>query len=301
MTQHGPTKVALVQAENRGDGVRRSIETLGVNPVEGKKVLLKPNFNTADPYPASTHMDALRELIVHLRELGAEAVTIGERSGPPVTREVMEELGVFDLATDLDVEVVDFDALPPEDLVKVDAPESHWEDGFLVPRMVRDAECIVLTPCLKTHRPSRSFTMALKLAVGIVPKANTTFMKELHGSSHIRKMIGEINVAYEPDLIVLDAMEAFVDGGPSSGTKKRTDLFLAGTDRVAIDAVGVAILKVLGSTPDIMDQKIFAQEQISRAVELGIGVGSPGDIELVAGDPGSEDYVGKIRRVLDQG
>ncbi len=295
------TKVAVVKAQNRHDGVRRSIDMLGINPVDGKNVLLKPNFNTADPYPASSDIDTVRELILYLQEMGAESITIGERSGPPLSREVMEEWGVFELAADLGVEVVNFDELSPEDLVKVDVPGSHWEDGFLVPRMVKEAECLVLTPCLKTHRPSKSFTMALKLAVGIVPKAGTTYMKELHSSPNIRKMIAEINVGYDPDLIVLDAMEAFVDGGPSTGTRKRADLFLAGTDRIAIDAVGVAILKVLGSTPEIMDQDIFAQQQISRAVELGLGISSPEDIEILASEPVDEDFVGRIQSVLNEG
>jgi uncharacterized protein (DUF362 family) len=48
-------------------------------------------------------------------------------------------------------------------------------------------------------------------------------------------------------LIVLDGIEAFTDQGTMIGTRKRADVILAGTDRVAIDAVGVALLKSLGS------------------------------------------------------
>ncbi len=60
-------------------------------------------------------------------------------------------------------------------------------------------------------------------------------------------MIAEINLGYRPQLIVLDGVEAFVDGGPSTGKKVEADVFVGGTDRVAVDAVGVAILKDLGS------------------------------------------------------
>ncbi|MFP4201320.1 MAG: hypothetical protein ACLFS8_07935, partial [Clostridia bacterium] len=59
------TKVAVVKAQNRHDGVRRSIDMLGINPVDGKNVLLKPNFNTADPYPASSNIDTVRELVLY--------------------------------------------------------------------------------------------------------------------------------------------------------------------------------------------------------------------------------------------
>jgi uncharacterized protein (DUF362 family) len=123
-------------------------------------------------------------------------------------------------------------------------------------------------------------------------------MRELHSSPDQRKMIAEINVAYSPALIVLDGLEAFVDGGPMTGVKKTANVFLAGTDRVAIDAVAVAILKELGSNETIMGKKVFAHEQIARAVELGLGVSSPKAIEIVASGADSEEYARKIRQIL---
>ena len=168
-------------------------------------------------------------------------------------------------------------------------------------KMIKEAECIVATPCLKTHQFGGIFTMALKLAVGLVPKAGTTYMKELHSSPHMRKMIAEINYGYKTCLFVMDAMQAFVEGGPMTRKKKETGLFVAGTDPVAIDAVGVAILKELGSNPEIMNSAIFEQEQIARAVVLGLGVASPEAVELVTGDAQSEEYARKIRGILAQG
>ena len=141
--------------------------------------------------------------------------------------------------------------------------------------------------------------MSLKLAVGITNKRNMT---ELHSSFRsMRKMIAEINQAYAPSLIVLDAIEAFVDGGPMTGKKKRADVILAGTDRIAIDAVGLAILKEIGSNEAVMGRKIFEQEQISRAVELGLGIKRPEDIELVSGDADSRAYAEKLKGILLQG
>jgi uncharacterized protein (DUF362 family) len=59
-------------------------------------------------------------------------------------------------------------------------------------------------------------------------------------------MIAEINAVYNPVLVVLDGVEAFIENGPDRGTKVWGELILAGTDRVAIDAVGVALLRSLG-------------------------------------------------------
>jgi uncharacterized protein (DUF362 family) len=141
--------------------------------------------------------------------------------------------------------------------------------------------------------------MSLKLSIGVVHKRN---MSELHSSLRsMRKMIAEVNQAYKPSLIVMDAIEAFVDGGPMEGTRKRADLFLAGTDRIAIDAAGIAVLKDLGSNEAIMGKKIFEQEQIGRAVELGLGVVRPEDIEIVTGDEAGKRYAERLKGILLKG
>ena len=141
--------------------------------------------------------------------------------------------------------------------------------------------------------------MSLKLAVGLTPK---NLMRELHGSSdHQRHMIAEINQGYTPQLIVLDGVEAFVDGGPSRGSKKQANVIVAGTDRVAVDAVGIAILKDLGSNDAIMGTKIFQQEQIQRAVEVGLGISGPDQIELIAPDNASQEYTKTLRKILSEG
>ena len=111
-------------------------------------------------------------------------------------------------------------------------------------------------------------------------------------------MIAEINAAYAPDLIVMDGVEAFVTGGPAKGKKVEAGVVLAATDRVAIDAVGVAILRLFGTTKEVSQGRIFDQEQIARAVELGLGVDTPERIQLVTADPESRDYATQISQVL---
>ncbi|MGB9894247.1 MAG: DUF362 domain-containing protein, partial [Candidatus Saccharicenans sp.] len=170
--------------------------------------------------------------------------------------------------------------------------------GFLVARPVIEAEALVSTCCLKTHGYGGVFTMSLKNSVGIVPRQGHTYMRELHSSPHQRRMIAEINYAYQPTLIILDGLVAYVDKGPMVGPRKEANVFLAGTDRVAVDAVAVAILKELGSNDAIMKPKIFDQEQIARAVELGLGVRSPADIIIETPDGASEAYASKIRQIL---
>jgi len=291
-------KVVLVKTQDRGEGVKKCLEILNTNPFQGKNVLIKPNFNTSDQTPGSTHNDTLRAILARIKEMGGKDVTIGDRSGPEPTEQVLQKKGIYDLAGEFDAEVVNFDELGEDGYVKVNIPKMHWQDGFLIAGPVANAECIVSTCCLKTHQYGGVITMSLKNSVGIVPAKGQPFMRELHASPAQRKMIAEINIAYKPALVIMDGLEAFVDGGPMKGTRKMANVFLAGTDRVAIDAVGTAILKDLKSNDEIMRPPVYAQEQIARAVELGLGATSGADITIETGDKLSEAYAAKIRRIL---
>ena len=245
----GKSRVILVKTEDRTEGVRKCLDLLGFNPFQGKNVLIKPNFNTSDETPGSTHNDTLKALLAGIRDRGAKGLAVGDRSGPEPTEQVFEKKGIRALAGAFDAELLNFDEMGPDGYVKITPPGSHWKDGFLVPNCLVEAECVVSTCCLKTHGFGGVFTMSLKNSVGAVPR-------------------------------------------------KDAGIFLAGTDRVAVDAVGVAILKELGSNDAIMKPAVFAQEQIARAVELGLGVSSAEGIVIETPDPASETYAGEIRKIL---
>ena len=299
MDEDSMTKVALVSTKNRGEGVRNAIDLIELGPFRSKCVVLKPNFNTADPTPGSTHNDTLRSLVLTLKHMGAKEITLAERSGPgDSTRSVMEKKGIFELAQELNFKICNLEEAGPEDWSKIEPGESHWSQGFHFPRIYLEAESIVQTCCLKTHAYGGHFTLSLKNSVGLVPLKGYPYMGELHSSRYQRQMIAEINTAYSPDLVVMDGVEAFVDGGPDHGTKVKADVILAGTDRVAIDAAGVAILRLFGTTPEVSQGAIFEQEQIARAAELGLGVSLAREIQLVTGDTRSEAMAVQIRDIL---
>jgi uncharacterized protein (DUF362 family) len=297
--------VAFVKTTDRAAGIQRAIDLLSLDKFRGRDLFIKPNFNSSDPTPGSTHEDTLVALMRKLKAMGAGPLAIGDRSGMGNTREVMNKKSAFQMGKELDAKVVVFDELGPDDWELVKQQDTHWEQGFALPHPVRKAGGIVQTCCLKTHRYGGHFTLSLKNSVGLaakfVPGNPYNFMRELHSSPHQRRMIAEINAAYKPDLIVLDGIQAFVNGGPDQGKMVQANVILAGTDRVAIDAVGVALLRHFGTTPEVSQGAIFEQEQIARAVQLKIGVTSPKQVELVTGDRESAEYAKQIRAVLDGG
>jgi uncharacterized protein (DUF362 family) len=195
-----------------------------------------------------------------------------------------------------------FDELMPEDWVMIQPAGGHWENGFPFARPCLEAEALVQTCCLKTHRYGGHFTLSLKNSVGMVakrhPQMDHDFMQELHSSPHQRRMIAEINTTYTPSLIVLDGVEAFISGGPDVGERVFPEVILAATDRIAIDVVGIALMRHFGCKTEAGKGKIFEQEQIARAVELGLGVDKPEKIEFLTGDPDSAVYSEKIKEIL---
>ncbi|TET06650.1 MAG: DUF362 domain-containing protein [Candidatus Thorarchaeota archaeon] len=289
------TNVAVISTNDRVYGVNKSFELLGINPAKGRNVVLKPNFNTADPPPASTDMDTFRQIIVKIREMGAKSITVAERCGPANTEEAFKKKGLYELAEEFDLEIVNLSTIPEEEWVMKNPAGNHWKDGFLFAKVFDEAEVVIETCCLKTHQYGGHFTLSLKNATALVPREGFDYMKELHSSPHQRKMIAEINSAYKWDLIIMDGIVSFVDGGPMEGTRKDANVFVAGTDKIAIDAIGVALLRMLGTTQNVSNGPIFEQEQIARAVELGIGISSLDEIEFLTDSTKSEKLVGQIK------
>jgi uncharacterized protein (DUF362 family) len=293
-----------VKTQDRADGVRRALALLGLNPAHGNRVLLKPNFNSAHTAPGSTHNDVLRTLVEELWDMGASSITVADRSGMGNTRQVMEQKGIPGLAQALGFQTLVFDDLEDDEWVMMRARDSYWERGFPIARQCLETDALVQTCCLKTHRFGGHFTLSLKNSVGMVAKFGPgdgyNYMSELHSSRSQRRMIADINAAYTPALVVMDGVEAFVNAGPDTGKLVQPEVVLAGTDRVAIDAVGVALLRHFGTTPEVSTGPIFGLEQIARAVDLDLGIDSPDKIQLLTDDAPSAGYADTIRNILLQ-
>jgi len=296
------SEIHLLLTEDRITGVEKILEYADISTLASQTVLVKPNFNSSDPAPGSTHPDTLRKLLEFIQSQGAARIVVGDRSGMGDTREVMVELGVYKLADEMGVEVIAFDELPEDQWERVTLQNSHWKKGFAVPRILSEVDVIIQTCCLKTHKFGGHFTMSLKNSVGLVAKKipgdKHDYMRELHVSRSQREMIAEINIAYKPDLILLDGIEAFTRGGPAKGTLVSPHVLLTGRDRVAIDAIGVAILRKYGTTRAVGRNSIFEHPQIAHAARLGIGVNSPDQIHIITHDENSEQFAEEIMKIL---
>lgn len=295
------SKVYVIKTSDRKEGIKELFEHFESGSLSGKKAAIKANYNSADPFPASTHIDTLSAIVDELKGRGARVV-IAERSGMGDTKEVLEAMGVMELAKKKGFDVVILDELKGSEWIGEAPGKSHWKRGFLFPKLFKEADTVVQTCCLKTHRFGGHFTMSLKNSVGMVaaygPDDGYGYMSELHSSRYQRQMIAEINTAYKPEFVIMDGIQGFSKGGPEAGTLIEPGIIIAGNDRVAIDAVGVAVLRIYGTTSDVSKGNVFEQEQIARAAELGIGASGAEDIEIIPVNDEAQDICSLIRESL---
>jgi uncharacterized protein (DUF362 family) len=295
-------EVYILKTTNRATGVPTIINKFDLGGYFDKHVALKANFNSADPFPASTHLETLRAIVEALKSAGTSKITLAERSGMGNTEQVLDKMGVFSLSRELDFEAVVLDNVDKNDWIKCDRDGTHWLAGFHIAKVFLKADKVVQTCCLKTHRFGGHFTLSLKNSVGLIanriPGEIYEHMWELHSSPFQRQMIAEINSHYNVDFVLMDGIKAFVTAGPEKGKVVEPGLLLASQDRVAIDAVGVAILKMYGAKGRVGEAEVFEQDQLKRAAELGIGVKSADEIQLVPLTDESRAAAEKIEQVL---
>jgi uncharacterized protein (DUF362 family) len=297
------SKVYVIKTSDRREGIKELFEHFESGSLSGKKVAIKANYNSADPFPASTHLDTLSAIVDEFKGRGARVV-MAERSGMGDTREVLEVMGVMELAKKKEFDVIILDELEGSEWRREAPDKSHWKRGFLFPKLFREADAVVQICCLKTHRFGGHFTMSLKNGVGMVaaydPDDGYGYMSELHSSRYQRQMIAEINTAYEPGFIIMDGVQGFSKGGPEAGTLIEPGIMIGGNDRVAIDAVGVAVLRIYGTTGEVSKGEVFEQEQIARAAELGIGASGAQDIEIIPVNSEAQEICSLVRKTLNR-
>jgi len=268
----------LVAKAIAGEDVRASVDRviallghLGQAIERGDRVLVKPNFNSADPYPGSTDLVFLHAVIEILLEAGAR-VTVGESSGGVwrPTRNVLQKIGMFELVRDLGVELVAFEDRA-DDWVRIKI-DGDYLGAVSMPRSAYEADKIVYLPCMKTHSIAR-FSGALKLAVGFMHPGER---RALH-ARHLEQKVAEISMCWQPDLIVMDGRKAFVSGGPDRGQLAEPGLMLASGDLVAIDVEAMKVLlSYEGKNKLVADP--WQSPQIVTALKHGLGVGEGGYI-----------------------
>ena len=239
---------------------------------EGDQILLKPNFNTGDVPPGSSDPDFVKAVIELLYERGASKVILGESSMFSLsTRKVLEDTSMLSKAEEARAEVAPFEE---GKWVKVSTGGKYLRTVSL-PERALAANKLVYVCCMKTHRWAK-FTLSLKLAVGFM-KPSERMM--LH-ARNLEEKIADLNLVVHPALVIMDGRKCFISGGPACGELRNPNFILASGDRIAMDVEAIKVIESFDGANLTADPWNYTQ--ISRAVELGIGVKSEQDYKTIS-------------------
>ena len=252
----GDLKKAIERAVTMIGGMERLVE-------KGDTILVKPNYNTAHPYPGSSDPSFVRAVIELIYEAGAERVVLGERSALLNTKKVLETAGILKVAEEADAEVVIFGR---KSWRRVKVPEGRYLKSDSIAKEALEIEKIVYVPLIKTHHAA-DFTGSIKLAMGFV---NPFFDQiKFHTGRRLREKLAELSLVVQPNLIIMDARKVFITRGPATGELRTPNMILASGSQIAVDIEG---LKILKSYPGYsLPENIWSLTQIQHAIELGLG------------------------------
>jgi len=203
---------------------------------KGQRVVLKPNMSFARPpeMGCNTHplvvatvaqacMDAGAERVVVLDHTLQRAELCLERSGIPEACKAIR--GVHVLA----VQEKKF-------YREIKIPQAKVLDRVEVIKEALDAQVLINLPTAKSHSLT-GVSFGLKGLMGVIWERES-----FHAQININQALADLATVIKPHLTLLDATRALVTGGPGGpGEVRKTNLIVAGTDPVAVDAYGVTV------------------------------------------------------------
>jgi uncharacterized protein (DUF362 family) len=218
-------------------------------PVEGKTVLLKPNFVEPDPQNViNTHPAVVGAAFEAFLRLGAKSVLVAEGPGNERdTEAIVETIRLRDHIGPLPGKFVDLNVDEVE-RVALKTRASKLKELYL-PKTVLRADIVVSLPKLKTHHWA-GVTLSLKNMFGIVPGNCYGWPKnDLHWAGLTRSIL-DINGTVRPDFAIVDGIVGMEGNGPIQGIAKPCGVLVLGEDPVAVDAT---CTRIMGLAPERID------------------------------------------------
>ncbi len=231
---------------------------------EKKPILIKPNFiDSSHPSTGiTTDSRVIEGIVKFLREREKQEIIIGEGSGYADTFEAFKVAGVDKVAERWGVKLID---LNKDEFIEVSPPSPLSLRKIKVAKTALEST-IISVPKLKPHRIA-TVTLSLKNMMGALASK---------GSMHKGRLspkIVDLAAILRPSIAVIDGIIAG-EGHETSGDAVQMNLVIAGTDPVAVDAIGAT---VMGIPPTKVKHLLLAEKN-------GLGTCSLEEI-TVLGEP----------------
>ncbi len=251
--------VYLQKTGDREAFVRKVFEHFEIRrKVAGKRVLVKPNIVSNEPYPTTTHPDTVEACLELLRGLANEVIVADGPAFDARDPEYLVEEHVLRESCDkYGIELLD---LLSKGIRKVKTQSLELE----VSLMAFEYDFIISLPVLKTHSVC-GMTGALKNQLGFLSLSQKS---HLHYDGDVHRIIAELNQVVKPGLHIVDAIQTMVTTNEvrHGGRTVALGYMLAGVNPVSLDAVGLELLAKV--EPKLKGKRVNDILHIKHAIEI---------------------------------
>lgn len=212
----------------------------GGPPVEGKRVLLKPNL-LLDDRPEkciSTHPAVLEAMVRFLQNNGA-TVMIGDSPAVHIRAYRPLKSGVTGVCERTGAEWVDFLRKP--------ATLKLQRGSIRIASALNEADLVISMPKLKNHELVY-FTGAIKNTMGFIPGFAKAAQHALYQDrERFSAFLVDLNESVPQHFFLMDGIEGMQGKGPAQGFPARTNVLIGSTNPLALDIIACTIA---GYDPD---------------------------------------------------
>jgi len=223
------------KTKNRKGFVKRALEIFASEIDNAQTFLVKPNLVSSEPYPTTTHPEALAAV---LEFLWGKDVVVAD--APAVDAGNSKKI----IGNSTLKEICDSYGIPFVNLYETKTEKSVSPRGyrFRIFTLPLEKDMVISLPVLKPHNQCQ-MTGALKNQFGYLPRRERVLMHL--GIKDIHKGIAELNVAAKPHLFIIDAVQTLVSAQEvrHGGRIGELGYMLAGIDPVSLDCFGLELLQ----------------------------------------------------------
>ncbi len=237
---------------------------IGAFVKKGQTVMLKPNmgFPTPPAQRATTSPELVKAVARLALDAGAKRVTVIDN---PVRRPeaCLELVGIKQACDPLGVKTF----LPTSEKLFVEKgiPRGVVLKKTDVFREALEVDVHIALPIAKSHMAT-GYSGTLKGMMGLILDRES-----FHSRFDINQAIADLNTLLRANLVILDGLSVMTTDGPAGpGELVTCNAIVAGTDPVAVDALGVKLAPLYGR-----NVKPTQVKHLLAAEKLGVGAISP--------------------------
>jgi uncharacterized protein (DUF362 family) len=232
--------LAAVEGESPAAITRQAIALIGGMKAfisKGDKVVIKPNigWDRTPEMAACTNPEVVRTLVELVLDAGAKKAIVIDNTTNQAKRCYVRS-GIQEAVTQAGGDMLFVD----DYRIKKMPLKGEWLKEWEIVLDVIESDKIINVPIAKHHSLCR-LTMGMKNWLGATAGARNQFHQSLD------KAVVDLAAFFKPRLTVLDAYRILVRNGPQGGRVTDTELrkmVVAGTDPVAVDAMGASLFAV---------------------------------------------------------